>query len=107
MKKWVIAKDLMRPGLADVLEPMLGYCNVIAANVDESRAELIASAPELCAAVKALASVVERLDYDLASMGKGRNLSSVPGFEGENIVDACRAILHKIDMGENRDNSIL
>ena len=55
--------------------------------------ELAATAPRLLDACKALVLVASRMDSDLEALGKGRNLSSVPGFEGQDVIEAARAIV--------------
>lgn len=43
--------------------------------------------------VEALQTAVITMDNDLVRMGKGRDLSSLPGFQGQNILDCAGHIL--------------
>jgi len=58
-----------------------------------ANARLIAAAPELLAMCQGLLTVAAKMDDDLTVLGKGRNLSSVPGHEGADILQSARALL--------------
>lgn len=45
---------------------------------------------ELKRALRAARLVIEALDKDLTNLGKGRNLSNVPGFEGEDFLPVLK-----------------
>jgi hypothetical protein len=47
---------------------------------------------ELQKALLAAASVIEQLDNELSRQGKGRNLSAVPSFEGQDFVELLRGL---------------
>jgi hypothetical protein len=49
---------------------------------------------------KALVMIAAKMDDDLSAMGKGRNLSSVPGFEGTNILNTAQAIINNAQGGK-------
>ena len=44
-------------------------------------------------ALNAARTVIQKMDSDLTNMGKGQNLSAVPGFEGQNFCDFLESII--------------
>ena len=60
---------------------------------DHANARLIAAAPRLLEVCGALLSVAARLDIELTALGKGRNLSNFPGFEGADLLETAQCII--------------
>ena len=61
----------------------------------KANARLIAAAPDLLRLSIALVRIATIMDTDLTALGKGRDLSGVPGFEGQNLIEAAQSIIRK------------
>lgn len=63
----------------------------------EGRADTVEAIRHLCEAapraLAAAATLIENMDSHLTSMGRGHDLSNVPGFEGGDFVGYIRALL--------------
>lgn len=64
---------------------------------NKANARLIAAAPEMYRLLKACGTIIDTMDKRLSDMGKGLNMSNLPGYEGQNFVDWIGALLTKIE----------
>lgn len=61
-------------------------------------------------ALRMAANIIKQLDTDLVKLGKGRNLSNLPGFEGQDFASALIAMAsnaEKLNAPEPEDTQTL